>query len=118
MDLTCHFAHQIISESESLHEDVRQGRLSDDHREADREENNPPSNGVLNSLIFFCIGCMCLPNYYVSQLISFYLLFLLAVLILKGLDALSTEASVSLLCFLSGLHLILCVTLTHIFVVH
>lgn len=108
---------QIISESESLHEDVRQGRLSDDHREADREENNPPSNGVLNSLIFFC-NAMCLPNYYVSQLISFYLLFLSAVLILKGLDALSTEASVSLLCFLSDLHLILRVTLTHIFVVH
>ena len=49
----------LVSESESLHEDVRQGRLSDDHREADREENNPPSNGVL---MFFCIG---LPNCYV-----------------------------------------------------
>ena len=38
-------------------------------------------------------------------LISFYLTFLFAVLILKGLDALSTEASVSLLCFLSSLHI-------------
>ena len=49
MSATC----SVSPESESLHEDVRQGRLSDDHREGDREENNPPSNGT-------CLQCCVL----------------------------------------------------------
>lgn len=61
-----HMSTQIISESESLHEDVRQGRLSDDHREADREENNPPSNGVLNSLISSVLGACVYQIFYVG----------------------------------------------------
>ena len=35
-------------ESDSLHDDVRQGRISEpDRKEPEREEKNPPSNGLL-----------------------------------------------------------------------
>ena len=43
------FAHYVHLESESLHADVREGRLAsnaDDRKfDSDREERNPPSNG-------------------------------------------------------------------------
>jgi len=51
--LKCHCS--VAPESESLHEDVRQGRLSDDHREGDREENNPPSNGTCLQCGLYCV---------------------------------------------------------------
>ena len=46
--ITCICTCIWISESESLHADVREGRLtssSEDRKFEDREERNPPSNG-------------------------------------------------------------------------
>lgn len=86
----------MFPESESLHEDVRQGRIDQDDRDGEREENNPPSNG--NPAVGEG-GREGRRRYKLNvplrgSALSLSLL-ITAVLILRGLDALSTDDSVS-----------------------
>ena len=58
--------HSLRVESDSLHEDVREGRLSassaeEQRLEGEKEERNPPSNGVIinDHYLSCCIHVQC-----------------------------------------------------------